>query len=299
MVFLLGGLIAIVLFLLTYIYYLKREMINISKQLDEYNDFRTEKKIDVNLINKEVELLAESINRHIKIANELKLKEIKSKESLKEMVANISHDLRTPLTSIIGYVQMIKVKDNNDTKNIEYLNKVESKARDLGNMIEDFFTLSVIDSDSYNLKIENIDINEIVCDTLVGFYEQLERRCIEPNININQVSRVIGEAKSIKRIIENLMSNALKYSGQVVEVELFESENRVNLIIMNSVAGNERIDTNKIFDKFYKGNDKSRSIKSTGLGLSIVKALMEKMNGSVSAKQINDKLYIICTWNCI
>lgn len=299
MLFLLGGLIVMVVFLLTYIFYLKREIINISKQLDEYNDFKTEKKIDLNLINKELELLAESINKHIKIADELKLKEIKSKEDLKEMIANISHDLRTPLTSIIGYVQMIKIKNNNDPRNISYLNKVESKARDLENMLEDFFTLSVVDSSNYSLKLENININEIVCDTLVVFYEQLEERGIQPTININKVSQVIGESSSIKRIIENLMSNVLKYSSKVVEIELFESENEVNLIIMNLLEDDKKVDTEKIFNKFYKDSDKSRTTKSTGLGLSIVKTLMEKMDGKVTSKQINNKLYMICQWRCV
>ncbi|MGL5315090.1 MAG: histidine kinase dimerization/phospho-acceptor domain-containing protein, partial [Peptostreptococcaceae bacterium] len=219
MVFLIGGLIAIIAFLLAYIYKIKREMINISNQLNEYNDFKTEKKIDINLINREVEILAESINRHIQIANELKLKEIKSKEDLKEMIANISHDLRTPLTSIIGYIQMLKVKCNNDAKNMEYLNRVEYKSKDLEVMLEDFFTLSIVEDCDYSLNVEYLDINEILCDTLIGFYEQLEKRGIEPDININQVGKIIGERKSVIRIIDNLMSNVLKYSSKEVSVE--------------------------------------------------------------------------------
>lgn len=299
MIFLVGGLIIIIAFLLAYIFCLNKEMSNIASQLNEYNDFKTEKKIDVNLINEKVEALAESINRHIEIANELKLNEIKSKEELKEMIANISHDLRTPLTSIVGYIQMLKLKCKSDAKNIEYLNRVENKARDLEAMLEEFFTLSVMQSSDYNLNLEYLNINDLLCDTLIGFYEQLEAKGIEPDININQVGRILGERKSVVRIIENLMSNVMKYSSEKVSVELTEKEGKVNLIVMNSLDSDKKIDTEKMFNKFFKDSDKSRTSKSTGLGLSIVKTLMEKMQGCVSAKQINDKLYVICKWELV
>ncbi|MGL5315361.1 MAG: sensor histidine kinase, partial [Peptostreptococcaceae bacterium] len=176
---------------------------------------------------------------------------------------------------------------------------VEYKSKDLEVMLEDFFTLSIVEDCDYSLNLEYLDINEILCDTLIGFYEQLEKRGIEPDININQVGKIIGERKSVIRIIDNLMSNVLKYSSKEVSVELKEKENKVALIIMNSLDSNKKIDTEKIFNKFHKSSDKSRSIKSSGLGLSIVKTLMEKMNGNVGAKQIEDRLYIECIWEQI
>lgn len=297
MIFLVWGLIIFIAFLLTYIFYMKREMTSIARQLNDYNDFKTEKKIDVNLINKEVEALAESINRHIEIGNELRLKEIKSKEDLKEMIANISHDLRTPLTSIVGYIQMIKVKSNIDDKNMEYLRRVENKAKDLEIMLDDFFALSVAQSSEYSLCLEYVNINDIVCDTLVEFYERLEKRNIEPKINLEKVDDIVADKKSIVRVIENLMSNVLKYSSNELVIDLTQKDNKVTLSIMNSLEDNKRIDTKKIFDKFYKSSDKSRTTKSTGLGLAIVKTLMEKMNGIITAEQIDNKLYITCEWN--
>lgn len=298
MIFLVGGLIILIAFFLAYIFFMKKEVRNISNQLNEYNDFKTRKKIDVNLINKEIESLGESINRHIEISNELKLNEIKSKEELKEMIANISHDLRTPLTSILGYVQMLK-KRCNDDKNMEYLDRVENKAKVLGVMLEDFFTLSVVDNANYKLKLECLDLNELLFETLIGFYDQLEKRGIEPKININDVDKIIGERKSIIRIIENLMSNVVKYSSGQVEVELIQEEDEVTLIIMNSLDDEKTIDVEKIFYKFYKNNDKSRTMKSTGLGLYIVKNLMKKMNGDITAQQIDNRLYIKCIWKVV
>lgn len=297
MVFLVWGIIIFIAFLLIYIFYMKREMTSIARQLNDYNDFKTEKKIDVNLINKEVEALAESINRHIEIENELRLKEIKSKEDLKEMIANISHDLRTPLTSIVGYIQMIKIKSNIDDKNMEYLHRVENKAKDLEIMLDDFFALSVAQSSEYSLCLEYVNINDIVCDTLVEFYEKLEKRNIEPKINLEKVDDIVADKNNIVRVIENLMSNVLKYSGNEVAIDLTQKDDKVTLSIMNSLEDNKIIDTKKIFDKFYKSSDKSRTTKSTGLGLAIVKTLMEKMNGIITAEQIDNKLYITCEWN--
>lgn len=286
----------LVIFLLAYILYMKREMINISNQLNNYNDFKSGKMIDINLINKEVELLAESINRHIKISNELRLNEVKSKEKLKEMIASISHDLRTPLTSIVGYIQMIKLKNNLDDKNMEYLSRVEKKAKDLQIMLEDFFILSVAESSEYNMDFEYVNIKEILCDTLVEFYDELEKRNTEPEIIIEDVQNIIGDKNSIVRIIENLMSNILKYSSEDVSIKLKGNNKSVILTFMNTVEKDNKIDTDKMFDKFYKNSDLSRTTKSTGLGLSIVKTLIEKMNGSVHATQIENRLYITCEW---
>lgn len=297
MIFLIWSLIIIIMFLLTYIFFMKREIINIAKQLNLYNDFKTEKKINVNLINKQVEVLAESINRHIDVANDLRLNEIKGKDNLKETIANISHDLRTPLTSIIGYIQMLKIKCISDAKNMEYLNRVENKAKDLENMLEDFFTLSVIQSSDYDLRLEYLNINELVCDTLIDFYELLEKKKIVPEINIKQVGRIIGDRKGVIRIIENLISNVLKYSSKELYIELIEYEGKVKLTFMNSLESDKKMDIEKMFNKFYKNSDMSRTSKSTGLGLPIVRTLMEKMNGTVNAEQIKDKLYIICQWD--
>ena len=297
MIILIWSLIIVILFLLTYIFYMKKEILNISNQLNDFNEFKTNKKIDVNLINKEVEALGESINNHIEIANRLRLNEVKSNDELKEMISSISHDLRTPLTSILGYIQMLKLKASSyDEKSLEYLNRIERKAKDLGVLLEDFFDLSIIENPDYNLNLEYINLNELLCDTLVGFYEELEEANIEPNIVLNETSKVVGDKKAIARIIDNLMSNAVKYSSKGVTVKLFEENHKVSLVFINDVKSGESIDTDKLFMKFYKNIDKSRTRKSTGLGLSIVKTLMEAMNGSVEAVQIKNELHIICQW---
>ncbi|MEG2194634.1 MAG: HAMP domain-containing sensor histidine kinase [Terrisporobacter sp.] len=294
MIILIIGLVIIIVILLAYIFYMKKEMINISKQLDDYNDLKTEKKIDVNLINKEIELLASSINKHIEVANRLRINEVKSKEELKDMISNISHDLRTPLTSIIGYIQMLNTRKNRDSKDLEYLKKVEKRAKDLQVMLEDFFMLSVIDNSNYDMELEGVNINEVVFKTVISFYEQLEEKGVEPKIELEEDLEVLGDISAITRVVENLMINVIKHSNGEFSIKLKKDKSKVKLIFMNYVT--EEVNTDMIFSKFYKGNDRSRSGKNTGLGLSIVKTLMEMMNGKVSAKCEKGKLFITCEW---
>lgn len=289
-------LVLVIIFLLAYIYFIKKELINISDQLNEYNDSKTRKKLDINIINKELEMLAESINKHINISNDLRIKEINSKEELKDMISNISHDLRTPLTSIIGYIQIIKRQNNGDKKEKEYLDKIEKRAKSLQSLLEDFFMLSVIESSSYDITLKELNIKEIVCESVLSFYEQFEERNIEPILEIEEVSNIYASEKEIKRIIENLIINIIKHSSEEVKIKAFDKEDEVILLMVNKVKDKNNIDTNRLFDKFYKGNDTSRKGKNTGLGLSIVKTLIEKMNGEVEAYLEEESLHIKCRW---
>ncbi|WP_297636299.1 HAMP domain-containing sensor histidine kinase [uncultured Clostridium sp.] len=279
--------------LLVYIYKIKKELKSIVKQLDEYNTLNVEKKIDVSLFNKEIEDLAEKINENIDISKKIRIKEIENKNNLKNMISNISHDLRTPLTSIKGYIQILKKGNVTKEKEKEYLEKIEKRAGDLQEMLEEFFYLSIIEEDKYELNLETIDIKEVLCETLISYYDQFERINIEPKINIKGNYTIIGDKKEIKRIIENLLNNVIKHSNGDIEITL-EKDEEICLSVSNLIE--EDIDINRLFDKFYKGNDKNRKEKNTGLGLSIAKSLIEKMNGSIDAKIINKKLYIICRW---
>lgn len=279
--------------LLAYIYKTKKELRNIVKQLDEYNTLRVDKKIDINLFNKEIEELAEKINENIDISKKIKIKEIESKNNLKNMISNIAHDLRTPLTSIKGYIQILKKGNVTKEKEKEYLDKIEKRSSDLQEMLEDFFMLSVIDGDDYELKLDSINIKEVLCETLISYYDQFEELGIEPRVDIKGEYLVLGNEKEIKRIIENLLNNVIKHANGDIEIILEKNEN-ICLYVVNSVK--EELDIDRLFDKFYKGNDKSRKNKNTGLGLSIVKRLIEKMEGSIESKIVDKKLYIICKW---
>ncbi len=143
MIFIIIVLIIFLLLLLSYVFFMKREMKNITIQLNDYNNLKSLKKIDATLFDKEIENLAYSINKHIDINIQSQIKQKRLEEEIRKNIANISHDLRTPLTSIIGYIQMIKKGNLSKEKQIEYIDIAERRAKDLQNLLSDFLNFQL------------------------------------------------------------------------------------------------------------------------------------------------------------
>lgn len=292
-------LISIIIILLSRLFFINKEIRNITNQLNKYNEFKTRKKLDINLINKDVELLAESINKHMEISKQLQINQVNTEEELKNMIASISHDLRTPLTSIRGYLQMLKKPFISDEKKRRYIDISDKRAKDLQVLLNEFFMLSVIEATEYSIKLEKINLKEILVDVITSFYEEFNNKNIEPEIKIcDELVNVLGDYSSTKRVIENLMINISKHSNGNVKVSLKIYDEIAELTIIDSVDNLTESQGEQLFNKFYKG-DESRNTNSTGLGLAIVKELMIKMNGSVSSKVKSGRLYIKCCWNLI
>ncbi|MGL4848023.1 MAG: sensor histidine kinase [Clostridium sp.] len=289
-------LIIIIIVLLLRLLFVNKEIKNIVRQLEDYNNFKTRKKIDINLVNKNIESLAQSINKHIEISKKLQIKQSNSEEELKSMISSISHDLRTPLTSIKGYLQMLKKTDITDENKAKYLDIADKRAKDLQELINQFFMLSVIEDNKYNMELESVDLKDTFIEILTSFYDEFTSKNIEPIIEIcdSEVS-VLGDYASIKRVIENLMINISKHSKGNVKITINITNNYAELTVIDYIDNNSDIQMESLFNKFYKA-DKARKVNSTGLGLSIVKELMVKMNGSVEADVQDNKLFIKCRW---
>lgn len=285
-------LICIILTLLIYIFLFKREILRISKQLSKINNLEKGKKVNVVFINKEVEILGESINDSIDTLNKLREEEKIRNEELKEMIENISHDLRTPLTSILGYVQIIK---KNQVMDLEHLNKVEEKAKELKEMLSQFFMLSIINNVNYKMDLKEVYIKEILFNEVISYYDQFKSIGIEPKINLKLKNKtILGDENSLKRVISNLINNSIKHGKKELEINLYEEDNYIILNVINDLK--EDVEVDKIFDRFYKGKDKSRSGKNTGLGLPIAKGLIKKMNGDINAYKEENRLRIEIVW---
>jgi signal transduction histidine kinase len=276
---------------------MKREIKNIANQLNDYNNFKCNKKIDVKLFDKDIENLASSINKHIDINIENEVKQKQEEDQIKKSIANISHDLRTPLTSVVGYMQMIKSKKISKEKESEYIDIALRRAKSLKTLLNDFFELSVIESPEYELKIEYVNLNNILCEVITSFYESFMDKNITPEINLPEKSiTVIGNEAAIKRVIENLIINIIKHTEGDVSITLKEDINTAVIITANSAKNLINNDVNLIFNRFYKADNSRTNKNNTGLGLSIAKGLMEKMNGVIYAELHENILYIFCKW---
>ncbi|MBI6875653.1 sensor histidine kinase [Clostridium aciditolerans] len=283
--------------LLTYLIFVKKEIKNITNQLNNYNSLKSGKKLDVKLFDKDIEKLASSINKHIDINIENVAKQKQAEDEIKRSIANISHDLRTPLTSVVGYIQMIKSKKLSEEKESEYIDIALNRAKSLKTLISDFFQLSVIESPEYELKIEPVNLNNILCEVITSFYEDFVHRNITPEINLPEKSLIaIGNESAVKRVIENLIINIIKHTEGEVSITLKEEKSEAVIITKNTVENLTSNDVDLIFNRFHKVDNSRTNSNNTGLGLSIAKSLMEKMNAVIYAKLHENTLHIFCKW---
>ena len=247
----------------------KRQICEITKQISE------NRKLRISLSNKHIEKLAGIINEKNDLERRAKLQILQEKEQLKQSIANISHDLRTPLTSIQGYLVLLKSCEDKEEQE-HYFSIIQAKADYLTELLQIFYDLSLIDSEDYILEVEKLDINRIVTDCLIDKYSELKK--LTPTVKTeNAPVWITGNTVACKRIIENLITNAIRYSNDYVEIVI--DANGI-FTVKNTTSELKNIDINMLFQKFYTV-DASRSNGNTGLGLYIVKELLNKIDGGI------------------
>lgn len=289
--------ILMALFFLTRFLFLKKEIRSATKQLQERTQAKTDQKISFSFYDKDFEKLAEEVNIQIDETRQAIAQKRRTENELKQAISNISHDIRTPMTSILGYIQFLESDDLTFEKRKEYTITVKNGALRLKVLLEDFFELSVIDSVDFSLKLEPIYLNDLVLEVVVGFYEEFHQKQLEPNLHITGGDfMVMANPSAAKRVIENLITNAIKHSTGDVTITLKKAGAFIELIISNPAPQLRTEDLSYLFDRFYKG-DQSRRGKGTGLGLSIAKSLMEKMDGNLTAELNESQLCMKCRWN--
>ena len=246
-----------------------RTIRNINKQIKQ------QQKIRVSLSNRDIEELAYAINQKDNLHKKLQVQIKQEEEQLKQSISNISHDLRTPLTSIQGYLTLLQECEDKQEQG-QYIKIIKAKTDYLTDLVQEFFDLSVIENEQVDVECERVDINRIVTDCLIEKY--YEFREIQPTIQTeNTPVWIYGNNLICKRIIENLIVNALRYSDNYIEVSINQ---KGVFTIKNSTKSLDDIDVNLLFNKFYTV-DKSRTKGSSGLGLYIVKELLKKIDGKI------------------
>ncbi|AWI04874.1 sensor histidine kinase [Clostridium drakei] len=277
-----------VILLISYVFHLKVQIRSIGKQLENILEGKTEKKIDISLLDRDIEYLAGNINRNINFQKQLRIEVLRDEQKLKDSIANISHDLRTPLTSIMGYLQLLE-KSELSEKQREKINILKKKSETLQNLVTSFFEITVIENNNIHINLEKVNLNNFLSDALLQNIVSFKEAGIEPIFDLPNTTIFIEADKMVlQRIVQNLISNILKYGSSYVKISLTRKEN-VELSFANKVKNPEKIDVNLLFEKFYIA-DRSRSSGSTGLGLSIVKLLAEKINAKAYAEIEEDIL---------
>ncbi len=288
--------VIIAIIILARFYRLKRELRRIAGQLNELNDRRTEKKLDLGWYDADLELLAAEVNRQIDLTKQAVADKRRTEHELKQAISHISHDIRTPMTAILGYTQLLESEDLGAAKRAEYVGVVKNGALRLKVLLEEFFELSIIESADYPMKFASIRLSQAILDVLAGFYEAFRKKGIDPIIQFpaDEV-RIRADQSAVQRVLENLLINAIRHSSGNVSVELMVTPTTAELLISNPAPQLREEDLTNLFNRFYKA-DKMRSSIGSGLGLSIAKGLMDKMGGSLSAQLMNGHLQMRCSW---
>lgn len=232
------------------------------------------------------------INKMLKKVKKQEYLNRKREHSFKESITSISHDLRTPLTSASGYLQMLNDDSLDKEKQKEYIKVVQDRVHSVNVMLNQLFEFTRLEAGEYQLDMERIDLNAVLCDTISMFYDELVHKNIEPNIHIKEGEIwVFGDTAAWTRVIENIIGNAIKYGQNSIGIVLEEKDGFAYLTISNKTDAIEQRDIDYIFERFYT-TDLSRSKKSTGLGLAIAKEFILKMGGTIEAK-LRDGVFAI------
>lgn len=277
--------IIIMLYTLIRFVSLKKQLRKIEKQV--YNKER----VNITLNDKDIENLAATINNNMQEQKQVEIDIMNREERLKQNISDIAHDLRTPLASIRGYITLLDNCTEQEKK--EYINIIERKSEELNLLINNFYEISLFDNSSLKIQTTSIDIVQVIMEIVISNYALIKNNEIEIDNRLPEKQiKIYGEELTCKRIIQNLISNSIKYSNGYISIQLDEFDNEVIFTIKNSVLELKESDLDHLFERFYTV-DKSRNRSGSGLGLYIVKLLLKKIGGEVRDISLEDDILSI------
>ena len=264
MKFWMGILIFIILVQTYFLVKMQRQIQDICRQLAFLMKHDSNMIITANMktggFEKLVKLLNELFQMRRKEQQEFKEKE----QMIADTYTNLSHDIRTPLTSLNGYFQLMESASAEEQKH--YMKVIQERIESLKEMLEELFMFTKLKNDSYVLELETCCINRILKNTIFSYYDDWSGRGISPEISLPEKQLYIeGNEAGLKRMLQNIIKNGMDHGQDKIKVQLFEREEKIHLWICNEMTNPEKIDVSRVFQRFYKA-DGARSRNSSGLG---------------------------------
>lgn len=283
-------LIAILLLCITRILRMKHDIKTMNNSLKHVKENDTNSLLTTTTFYKDICNLSITMNEILEKQKQIRIAGENSNREFRQAITNISHDLKTPLTSAIGYIQMIQSDGMSEEKKIEYLRIIEYRLKSLSNLTNELLEYSKIIEGKIQMNYNQINISNLLCDSISSFYDQLIQHDYKVRINIpDEALFCMGDSASFERIFTNLIQNALRFGTEIFDISL---DRRKKIIVFsNKIADTHKFDVEQLFDRFYIA-DKSRNSKSTGLGLAIVKELVTSMGGTIRSFIEEDFLII-------
>lgn len=268
---------------------LNRSLDEITEQTEEILKNDTNNCIFISSGNKKLRRFASRLNGELAVINSERKRLQNGDARLKEAITNISHDIRTPLTAIFGYLDLLDREEKSEAVE-KYASIIRERSEALCELSEELFKYSLAISPQTELKLERLDVNSLLQESIIAYYAALTEKNIIPELDLpDEPVFKMCDRKALMRVFENVMGNALKYSDGNLKIELDEN---ATVRFTNGAKNLDAVTVGKMFDRYYTVQTGKNS---TGLGLSIAKHLTEEMGGSITALLNNSALTVTIT----
>lgn len=282
-------LLVVILYLLVRGFLFRKNLRSFTREVKSLKDGCYMQPIKVDCYDKDIVSLANALNEHIEDERELMLKYLNDKKELSNIISGVSHDFRTPLTASLGYLQMLSKSKTLSDDEREYLSIAIDKNNYVKALSDDFFEISKHgDSTNIDFEPERINISNLLSECLLEQYTWIEQSSLRTEIDIKDAIFINSDSHALRRIIQNLFTNAQKYSLSYLGVKLYEGDGKAVLQVYNDSEETASIDTEKIFEAFYRSE--SRSKPGSGLGLYICRRLAKRIGASIYAEKNNNEI---------
>ena len=297
MYIMIGVLSVLILILIGILISYKRQVKDICRQLRFLQECDSNMLITTEMKKGHIGELAELLNTLLKERKKERADYQKKEQMIADIYTNLSHDIRTPLTSLDGYFQLLEeTQEENDRK--RYIQIIQERIESLKEMLEELFTYTKLQNGTYELKLEPQNVGQILKETVFSYYDDWAEQEISPQFEITEEHVWIrGNKQALRRTIQNIIKNGLDHGNKEIRIQLSRNEKQMELVFQNKIEPGEQIDISRVFERFYKA-DKARSKSSTGLGLSIAKGFVEKMHGEIAAEIKEDWFCIKISFPC-
>ena len=243
--------------------------------------------------------LASDINEILDSYDERHEKILREDKEIKDTLTNMSHDIRTPLTSLKGYFELLEQTDDPEERR-KYSSIITGRIDSLSEILETMFLYTKVSNVNFKISIDPIECSKIILETLFEYYDDFQDKGFEVDVDVDEGIRILGNEQSLKRIMQNLIRNSLVHGGGDVKLSVKRDEQGKKVVITldNLLLEGQNPDPKKVFDRYYKG-DASRHTGSSGVGLSVVKKLVESMSGDISAVVSDGRFKIAMSFKTI
>ena len=268
---------------LAYLLIVLRQIVQMRRQLEQRLAEDSQAAVTLSLVTPQLEQLAARVNDTVRRARDASTRTRQEERRIRSFIADISHDLRTPLTTVRGYLQLLERTDL-DASQRERLAIAHRQTVELGALVDRLYEYAYLLDAQVDLEVEKVDLGVLVGECLLGMAAPIEAAGLEVEFDPPTQLVVATDRRILTRILQNLLRNAVQHGRDHLAVEVTAEGDGAALRVSNGVAEAQRIDAAQLFDRFYTA-DRSRSGLTSGLGLSIVRVLTEQLGGEVTAQQ--------------